>query len=42
MTDLEVDCFDGPTTVGLHSEMVAIYRSVFAQPPFNDSERDVG
>ena len=42
MTNLEVGCLDGPAAIGLRTEIVTIYRSVFTPPPFNDSEREVG
>jgi ribosomal protein S18 acetylase RimI-like enzyme len=39
---LEVGRLDGPAAIALHTDIVAIYRAVFTQHPFNDSEREVG
>src|SRR5712691_5448609 len=40
--DLEVLRLDGKEAKVVHGEVVDVYRSVFTQPPFNDSEREVG
>jgi len=38
----EILRFDGSDAKALHGDVVDIYRSVFTQPPFDDSEREVG
>src|SRR2546421_134203 len=40
--DPEVLRLDGKDAKSVHGEVVDVYRSVFTQPPFDDSEREVG
>jgi GNAT superfamily N-acetyltransferase len=40
--ELEIVRLDGPAAKSVQADVVDIYRSVFTQPPFNDSEREVG
>jgi GNAT superfamily N-acetyltransferase len=39
--DMVISRLDGPVALELHADIVAIYRSVFTRPPFDDSEREV-
>ena len=40
--DVEIVQLDGRDAKSAHGDVVDIYRATFTQPPFNDSEREVG
>jgi len=40
--DVEIVRLDGREAKSVHRDVVDIYRSTFTQPPFNDSEQEVG
>jgi hypothetical protein len=40
--EIQISRQDGLAAIELHEDVVAVYRSVFTRPPFNDSEQEVG